>query len=405
MDELFIHRLIEPAKTKMVLLVMDGLGGLPRERGGKTELETAFTPNMDALAGRSALGLSVPVAPGVTNGSGPGHLALFGYDPIEYEIGRGALEALGVDFDLYPDDVAARGNFCTIDAGGLMLDRRGGRIPNAAADELLEMLRGIRVEGAEIFLRRIKEHRFAFVMRAAGGNPPLGDGLTETDPLKTGLPLREVKALRPDSARAAGIANRFLAQAGEILKDQSPANMITLRGFAKLPVLPQYKDRFKLNAACVAVNGMYKGVARLAGMKVLDVEGVEIADEFSVLEKYWPEYDFFYMHVKQTDTYGELGDFDAKVKIIEEVDRHIPRLMALDPDVVVIGGDHSSPAVLKSHSWHPVPLLVYGPYVREDMIPEFGERACSRGSIGVILAREIMSLAMANAFRVAKYSP
>jgi 2,3-bisphosphoglycerate-independent phosphoglycerate mutase len=405
MDELFIHRLIEPANTKMVLLVMDGLGGLPRERGGKTELETAFTPNMDALAGHSALGLSVPVAPGVTNGSGPGHLALFGYDPIEYEIGRGALEALGVDFDLYPDDVAARGNFCTIDAGGLMLDRRGGRIPNAAADELLEMLRGIRVEGAEIFLRRIKEHRFAFVMRAAGDNPPLGDGLTETDPLKTGLPLREVKALRPDSARAAGIANRFLAQAGEILKDQSPANMITLRGFAKLPVLPQYKDRFKLNAACVAVNGMYKGVARLAGMKVLDVEGVEIADEFSALEKYWPEYDFFYMHVKQTDTYGELGDFDAKVKIIEEVDRQFPRLMALNPDVVVIGGDHSSPAVLKSHSWHPVPLLVYGPYVREDLIAEFGERACSRGSIGVIPAREIMSLAMANAFRVAKYSP
>lgn len=404
-DETLIHRLMQPNDTKMVLLIMDGLGGLPREPGGQTELETAFTPHMDALAERSALGLTIPVANGITTGSGPGHLAIFGYDPIQYEIGRGALEALGVDYDLYPDDVAARGNFCTIDPHGLLTDRRGGRIPNQQADELLDVLRTIRVEGAEIFLRRIKEHRFAFVMRAAEGCPPLGDGLSETDPLVTGRPLLDVQALRPDSARAAVIANRFLAEAKRLLQDRRPSNMITLRGFAKLPVLPQYAERFQLKAACVAVNGMYRGVARLAGMRVLEVDGAEIADEFSALEKYWQDYDFFYVHVKQTDTYGELGDFDAKVKVIEEVDRQFPRLTALKPDVIIIGGDHSSPAVLKSHSWHPVPLLLYGRYVREDGVAQFGERACARGSLGTLPAKEVMALAMANAFRVAKYSP
>lgn len=405
MDTTLIHSLVQPAETKMVLLILDGLGGLPKEHGGKTELETAFTPNMDALAERSALGLTIPVGNGITTGSGPGHLAIFGYDPLQYEIGRGALEALGVDFDLYPDDVAARGNFCSIDADGCLLDRRGGRIPNPQADELLDLLRGIRIEGADIFLRRIKEHRFAFVMRAAEGHTALGDGLTETDPIIKGRALMPVKALREDSAQAANLANRFLAEAKTLLADKTPSNMITLRGFAKLPALPQYKDRFALNAACIAVNGMYRGVARLAGMKVLDVDGVEIRDEFSALEKYWQDFDFFYVHIKQTDTFGELGDFDAKVKVIEEADRQFARLMALNPDVVIIGGDHSTPAVLQSHSWHPVPLLLYGRYVREDGIDEFGERACSRGSLGTIPAKEVMALALANAGRVAKYRP
>ncbi len=179
--------------------------------------------------------------------------------------------------------------------------------------------------------------------------------------------------------------------------------MILLRGFDKLPTLIKYQDRYGLNAAAIAVNGMYKGVARLAGMKVLPVEGVTIEDEFTTLERNWKDFDFFYLHIKGTDTHGEDGDFDRKVKVIEDVDRQLVRALALKPDVIIITGDHSSPTSLKSHSWHPVPLLLYSRNVREDGIGEFGERACVRGSLGIIPATHVMPLALANAGRISKY--
>lgn len=399
MDFEFLKKLIVPTQAKIVMLIMDGLGGLPLEPGGKTELETACTPNLDALAAGSALGLSQPAGPGVTVGSGPGHLAIFGYDPIEYEIGRGALEALGVDFELCLEDVAARGNFCTVDENGLLTDRRAGRLPTEESAKLVELLQTIKIDGAEFFLRPIKEHRFAFVMRAPG----LCAALSDTDPLKLGVADLPVRALKREAGGAAGYVNQFIAQARQMLKYQSPANMILLRGFAKLPELPKYQDVFGLNAAAIAVNGMYRGVSRLAGMTVLDVNGDTPADEFATLEKHWDEFDFFYIHIKKTDTCGENGDFDGKVQAIEEVDALMPRLMALNPDVVIVGADHSSPAVMKSHSWHPVPMLLYSKLVRPDGIAEFGERACARGSLGVLPAKHVMPIALANAGRIAKY--
>jgi 2,3-bisphosphoglycerate-independent phosphoglycerate mutase len=399
MDLKFLKELIQPADTKIVLLIMDGLGGLPREPDGKTELETACTPNLDALASRSALGLTIPVGPGITPGSGPGHLAIFGYDPIQYEIGRGALEALGVDFELCPDDLAARGNFCSVNAQGVLTDRRAGRIPTELNRELAKELGAIRVDGVEVFIRTIKEHRFAFVMRAPG----LGDALTEMDPQKTGVLPLPVYALDPGSEKAAGLVNQFVEQARQVLADRLPANMVMLRGFAKFPILPTYPELFGLKAAAIAVNGMYRGVARLAGMQVLDVGGVSLEDEFSTLEKNWDAFDFFYMHVKQTDTAGEEGDFMRKVAVIEEVDALVPRIMALEPDVVIVSGDHSSPAVLKSHSWHPVPTLLYSRHVRPDGVNKFGERACAHGSLGVLPAKDVMPIALANAGRIAKY--
>jgi 2,3-bisphosphoglycerate-independent phosphoglycerate mutase len=399
MDLEFLKKLAVPAQTKMVMLIMDGLGGLPMKPGGKTELETAHTPNLDALAVDSALGLSQPAGPGITVGSGPGHLAIFGYDPIEYEIGRGALEALGVDFELCPEDVAARGNFCTVDENGLLTDRRAGRLPTEESAKLVELLQTIEVDGAQIFLRTIKEHRFAFVLRAPG----LCDALSDTDPLKLGVADPPVRALRREAECTADYVNRFISQARQVLKCQSPANMVLLRGFAKLPELPKYKEIFGLNAAAIAVNGMYRGVARLAGMAVLDIIGNTPADEFTALEKHWDEFDFFYLHFKKTDTCGENGDFEGKVRAIEEVDALIPRLLALDPDVVIVSGDHSSPAVMKSHSWHPVPALLYSKLVRPDGIAEFGERACARGSLGVLPAVHIMPIALANAGRIAKF--
>ena len=399
MDFNFMRERIVPAKTKIVLLVLDGLGGLPREAGGRTELETACTPNLDALAPRSVLGLTQPAGPGITVGSGPGHLAIFGYDPIENEIGRGALEALGVDFELGPEDVAARGNFCSVDDNGIITDRRAGRIPTGQSRELIDLLRTIKADGVEFFVEMVKEHRFAFVMRG----PSLGNSLSETDPLRIGEQTLPVRALNRDSETAACYANQFIEKARCLLADRQPANMITLRGFARLPRIPTYPELYGLHPAAIAINGMYRGVARLAGMEILDVCGDTIADEFSTLEKHWSDFDFFYLHVKKTDTYGEAGDFDGKVRVIEEVDALLPRLLSLQPDVIVVGGDHSSPAVLKSHSWHPVPLLIQGAYVRPDGISEFGEQACMRGSLGVIPASHVIPIALANAGRLSKY--
>ena len=399
MFDAFFRKQVIPAETRVAMLILDGLGGLAREPGGRTELETAHTPNLDALAKQSALGLTIPIGPGIATGSGPGHLSIFGYDPLEYEIGRGALEALGVDFELGPDDVAARGNFCTINQDGILTDRRAGRLPTSESTRLVEILRTIKIEGVELFVEPVKEHRFALVLRAPG----LGAALSESDPLVTGAAPLEIHALDEPSRRTAWIANEFLAQARALLQNQTPANMVLLRGFAKFPVVPQYPDIFKLHPAAIAVNGMYRGVARLVGMDVLEVDGISLADEFTTLEKHWQEYDFFYLHFKKTDTCGESGDFDGKVAAIEEFDAQLPRLMALQPDVVIITGDHSSPAVLKSHSWHPVPLLINAKHVRPDGLEGFGESACARGSLGQIPARHVMPIALANAGRVAKY--
>ncbi len=395
----FYKPLIIPAQTKIVMLVLDGLGGLPREPGGKTELETARTPNLDVLAGQADLGLTIPVALGVTPGSGPGHLALFGYDPIVHQIGRGAMEALGVDFEMLPEDLAARGNFCSLDAQGLITDRRAGRIPTEKSRELIDLLSTIRLNGAEIFLEPVKEHRFVFILRAAG----LGEALTETDPQNTGVPPLPVRASEAGSQKSAELVSQFIQSARELLAVQHPANMILLRGFAKLPVLPSFQDRYRLKAAAIAIHGMYRGVARMAGMQVLEVAGQTLAEEFTALGQNWNNFEFFYLHVKKVDTFGEMGDFEGKVRAIEEVDAQLPRLMALKPDVIIVTGDHSSPSILKAHSWHPVPLMIYSRFARCEAGVKFGERACSRGSLGILPATQVMPLALAHALRMAKY--
>lgn len=399
MDFELLKSLVIPGQTKIAMVVMDGLGGLPRVLGGKTELESARRPNLNALAERSILGLADPVAPGITPGSGPGHLGIFGYDPLQYEIGRGVLEALGIDFDLGPNDVAARGNFCTVDAAGNLTDRRAGRIPTELNQELVKLLRTIRLDGVETFVETVRDYRFVFVMRGQG----LGDVLSETDPQRLGVPALPVQALQPDSVSSARFANEFVGRAREILKDKHPANMVLLRGFAKRPAIPTFEQVYGLHAAAIAVYPMYRGLTKLLGMKTLPVSGEGISDEFETLEKNWSEFDFFYLHVKKTDSSGEDGDFDRKVHVIEELDAQLPRLMALRPDVVVVGGDHSTPSVLRSHSWHPVPVLLYSAYCRPDQIAEYGERACMRGSLGRLPFKDLMPLALANAQRLTKF--
>jgi 2,3-bisphosphoglycerate-independent phosphoglycerate mutase len=384
--------------SKVVLLVMDGLGGLPLTPDGKTELEQARTPNLDALAARGICGLSTPVAPGITPGSGPGHLGLFGYDPLVYEIGRGVLEALGIGFDLEPNDIAARGNFCTLDENGLIVDRRAGRIPSEEGTRLVKKLRAIELPGVETFVEPVKEYRFVLVLRGEG----LEDGLTETDPQMTGVPPLPVEALRPEAEPTARLVNQWMAEARKILADEHPANGCNLRGLAKDPGLPKMSDIFGWRAAAIATYPMYRGVAKLVGMDVL-ATGESIEDEVETLRANWDAYDFFFFHVKKTDSFGEDGNFDARVEVIEHVDHVLPDIMALKPDVILVTGDHSTPAKLKSHSWHELPVLLWADTIRPDGETSFGERACMRGGLGHIRHVDLLALAMAHAGRLTKF--
>jgi 2,3-bisphosphoglycerate-independent phosphoglycerate mutase len=402
MDFKFLHELIVPAHTRIVMLVMDGLGGLPLEPGGKTELETAHTPNLDSLAEKSALGLSVPLGPGITVESGPGHLALFGYDPLEYRIGRGVLEAVGIGFDLEPNDIAIRGNYCTVDADGVVTDRRAGRIPSEISRELSKMLT-TRIEDVDFFVETVREHRLAIIMRGPG----LSTNVSDTDPLKDGYRPLSVRALDPEAVKTERLLNLFIKRSRQLIETFKPkpsANMLLMRGIDQYPHFASFPELYGLRAAAIAVYPTYRGIAKLVGMQALPVDGGTATDEFTTLEKHWDDFDFFYLHVKETDLAGEDGDFSRKVKVIEEVDNLIPRLMALNPDVVIVCGDHSTPAALKGHSWHPVPVLIYSKYVRADCNPEFGERACTRGSLGVLPAKRIMPIALANAGRIMKWS-
>lgn len=395
-----ITSLLFPASTKIVLLVMDGLGGLPMDLDGMTELETAQTTNMDLLATQGMLGQHLPIDLGITPGSGPAHLALFGMDPVKHEVGRGVLEAIGVGMYVHKGDVAARGNFCTINDQGLISDRRAGRISSEEALPLVDKLKTIQLPGVEIEVKQVKEYRFAVVMRG----PDLFPDLDETDPQRTGVAPLAVKAITPLAERTAILYNQWIEQAKKLLAGHPKANMITLRGFATDPGLPTMQAVFGLHSACVAVYPMYRGVAQLVGMDIVQFNGETPADEFNALAEVWKNYDFFFVHIKKTDSYGEDGNFINKVKVIESVDDALPILMALKPDVLIITGDHSTPAKLKSHSWHPVPLLLWAPdTVRPDDQKEFGERACARGALGTFKAFNTMALALAHAQRLTKF--
>jgi 2,3-bisphosphoglycerate-independent phosphoglycerate mutase len=393
-----MRRLHRRTDSKIVLLVSDGLGGLPKEPGGKTELETAKTPNLDGLAKRGVCGLSVPVLPGITPGSGPGHLGLFGYDPLKYEIGRGVLEALGIDFDLGPNDVAVRGNFCSVDAAGNITDRRAGRIGSDVGKKLVEKLDKISIPGVEVFVKPVKEYRFVVVFRSEG----LGGDVEDTDPQRTGVPPLDPEPRNEQSRRTAEVCKAFIEKSREVLKNDHPANLLTLRGIAKKPHIPTFEEVYGLKAGAIAVYPMYRGLARLVSMDVLDA-GQTLDDQMSRLEKVWNEYDFFFIHFKYTDSTGEDGNFEAKVQRTEELDAAIPRITALKPAVLIVTGDHSTPSKLKSHSWHPVPIVLAADTARFDACTTFGEHECLRGGLGTFEAKYLMPLAMAHAGRLEKF--
>ena len=398
MEETLLKEVITKNESKIVLVVSDGLGGLPNPGTGLTELETAKTPELDRLAKIGSAGLSVPIDYGITPGSGPSHLALFGYDPVKNLIGRGVLEASGIDFPLQPDDLATRGNFATIE-NGLIRDRRAGRISTEENRRLCAKLSAAipEIDGIKTIIRTVKEHRFVVVFRGKG----LEEGLSENDPGKEGLPPLKIEPLKPESRFSAEIANKFVEQAFRVLKEEK-ANFPLLRGFARKPGLQGFRERYLLQAGAIAAYPMYRGLARLVGMEVLPT-GEKPIDELETLKKHYQNFDFFYLHIKKTDSYGEDGNFNAKVKAIEELDSIVGEIARLEPDVLAITADHSTPALLKSHSWHPNPFLLVSRYAMADSLERFSERECRKGSFKVFPATRIMPLLLAHSLRLKKF--
>lgn len=384
---------------KIVLFVLDGLGGLPHPETGLTELESARTPNLDALAKRSSLGSLIPVSPGITPGSGPGHLSLFGYDPVEYLIGRGALSALGVGFDLKAGDLAARLNLATLDEEGLVVDRRAGRPADEVGRRIVEKARAglVPPEGVELFLEHEKEHRAVLILRGQG----LEAEISDTDPQATGVPPLPVRALDPGSEKSAALMQGVLDQLRQILRDEDVVNGVLARGFAAYEGYPGFGERYGLKALAIAQYPMYRGVARLVGMDVRDIPATP-AELVDLLKANFEEYDFFFLHFKYTDSRGEDGDFEAKMEAIESVDSLIPGIIELAPEVLIVTGDHSTPATLAAHSWHSVPVLISSPWVRPTGAA-FGESQCRKGELGTFEGKQLMSLALAHAGRLAKF--
>jgi 2,3-bisphosphoglycerate-independent phosphoglycerate mutase len=401
-----IKDIVQRNETKIVLLVMDGLGGLPAADvgpGGKTELEAARTPNLDALARRSACGLHLPVAMGITPGSGPGHLALFGYDPKIYQIGRGILEALGLGMEVKKTDVALRCNYSTV-RGGVVKDRRAGRIPTPQSGKLTEKLQKEikEIDDVEVHFGAGMEHRFAVVLRFPDILEQGAADINDTDPQEVD---REPMPLSPrthEAEKVAAVAGKLVDRAAMILKDEERANYILLRGFSQMPRMPDFQEAYGLRALGVSVYPMYRGVAKLVGMEAADLDG-DVAEELELLRSNYDRYDFFFVHVKKVDSYGEDGDFEAKKKVIEAVDALVPEVLALRPDVLMVTGDHSTPAALRSHSWHPVPVLLHSPHVLGGTSGAFSERECLKGELGIFPTTSLMIMALANTGRLKKF--
>jgi 2,3-bisphosphoglycerate-independent phosphoglycerate mutase len=398
-NEEIMKSLAIKTKSKIVLLVADGIGDLPSENN-KTVLERAFIPNLDKLASKSVCGLTDPISCGITPGSGPAHLSLFGYDPIKYQIGRGVLEALGIGMELTSRDLACRGNFATLDKEGIITDRRAGRIATELNEKLCKLMQDKINQIGEVktIIKPGKEHRFVVVFRGDG----LEDALSDADPQKVGEKIKFAEPLDSKAKKSVETVNEFIKRATEVLKEHHPANTVLLRGFAKYPGLPTMKELFKLTPAAIATYPMYKGLAKLVGMDILET-GESLSDEFKTLQDNFSRYDFFYLHIKKTDSYGEDGNFEQKVKVIEEVDKYIPEVLALKSDVLVVTGDHSTPALMKGHSWHPNPFMLFSKYIRVDEAEQFNEKECVKGGLGRFSAVDVLPLMMANALKLQKF--
>jgi len=396
--------LIQGNDSRILFYILDGLGGTTDPERKTTELQAARTPVLDSLAARSETGLVVPVLPGIAPGSGPGHFALFGYDPVENNIGRGVLEAAGIGFELTEGDIAIRVNFATVDDDGRILDRRAGRIPTSECERLCSIMREAiwLGGGAEVFVEPVKEHRAAIVLRPSGA--ALADGIGDTDPQETGVPPLPISPQRPEAEPAAELLRTLLEQVtGPLAEAGNPSYYPLLRGIARYRRYPRMHERFGLSAVAVATYPMYKGISRLLGMQVHEGAS-DLAGQLAAVEGYWSSHDFFFVHYKATDARGEDGDFDAKVAAIEEADAALPGFLDLGPEVVVVTGDHSTPALVGAHSGHSVPVLLHSAVARWSGVETFDEITCARqGTLGTFPMMQLMGLALGHADRLQKF--
>jgi len=393
-----LSTLVQPASTKIVLVVIDGLGGFAGPERG-SELEEAVTPNLDRLAAAGSVGLLDPVGPGITPGSGPAHLALFGYDPVEYQLGRGALSAAGLEYEIKPGDVAARGNLATLDSEGRVVDRRAGRLPDAEAVEVVKKLsENVAIDGVEITVAHESQHRVLVIFRG----PDLSPAVSDTDPQTTGVPPSHPMAHVRFADRTAEVVAEFDRQVRELLADHPRANALLLRGFDSHRDLPSMHERYGVRSAAVAIYPMYRGIGQLVGMQVLPTPST-LEDELALLREHWDSFDYFFLHHKPADSCGEDGNFDGKVAAIEALDAAVPALLEMDPDVLVVTGDHATPSQMAAHSWHPVPVVMWGPLAGRDQVERFGERWCRDGALGRRPGTELMPIMLAAAGRLAKF--
>jgi 2,3-bisphosphoglycerate-independent phosphoglycerate mutase len=399
--EKILPEIIQKNDKKILLLVIDGLGGLPNPATGKTELETANIPNLNYFAKIGSCGLLTPVLPGITPGSGPGHIALFGYDPVEIQIGRGILECLGIGLEVKKGEIAIRGNFATIDERKIVIDRRAGRIPTEENEKIVNLIsENIKeIKGVKIKIKTVKEHRCAIIL--SGEN--LSCDITENDPGKEGLPLKNIEPLSEKGKFTSEVLNEFEERVISLLKNlNSKAKCLLLRGFSTYPDIQTFQERYKLKACCIATYPMYKGISKLVGMEVINC-GEKIEDEIEALKNFYNDYDFFFLHIKKTDSFGEDGNFEGKVKILEEIDRKIEAIKNMNFEAMAITGDHSTPSILKSHSWHSVPVVVISPNTLPDNVERFTERECSKGILGNIYSKNLMYILLACSLKLSKF--
>jgi 2,3-bisphosphoglycerate-independent phosphoglycerate mutase len=404
MDLKLISSLAVQNDTKVVLVVLDGVGGLAGPEG-KTSLEAAHTPNLDGLARAGVCGFQNPLAPGITPGSGPAHIGLFGYDPFKYFIGRGVLDTAGTPFEFLSGDMASRLNFATLAADGTISDRRAGRIPDKEGKRVTDLLADNikEIEGVQVLLQHVKEYRAAAIFRGKD----LDGRLCDSDPQKVGLKPLAVAPTEenptPEAEEGARLANGFIARAREVLAGESKANFVMMRGFDVYEPLPNFCELYKWRACAVAAYPMYKGVSKLAGMRVIEEGQSSVEEELDLVKQELPNTDFLFLHVKKTDSMGEDGNFEGKVEVIEHFDQLLPRLVDLKPDVLCITGDHSTPCSLKSHSWHPVPICMVAETARVDACQTFGETSFLTGGLGRIHSTDVLPLLLAHAGRLNKF--
>ena len=401
-----LKELVEENNTKILLVVLDGVGDIP-SIDNKTPLEKAETPNLDKLAKESTLGMHIPVLPGITPGSGPGHLAIFGYDPIKYQIGRGILEVLGVGLEVQNSDICIRANYAKVeerDGKLIVIDRRAGRLSTEENKILTQKIsENIKeIDGVKIFIKTGMEYRSAIVLRFPHKVNENMCNILETDSQKEGKEVISPEPLNEESKSVSEILKKFLNKVRGILKNEK-GNYLLLRGYSSPPKIPKFPEIYKLKALSIATYPMYKGLTKLVGMEVVDVNGYSIKDEINTLKNFYKDYDFIYLHIKKTDSYGEDGNFDEKVKVIEEFDSYLPEILSLNFDTICVTGDHSTPTVMKSHSFHPVPILIHSPYVFKYFSNRFNEKECLKGELGIIRGEDIISLLLAHSRRLKKF--